>query len=644
MRKPSSFLKKNSSKSSSKARRRSESKSRSRTYKSKKIRRHIKSLSSSENDDSRSSVSLSSSHSEDNYRSRRARSCTRKDVNGSKKGAPRRSSSSENSEDSLHVRKRRRSKRKNDFEVRKKTYKKKKLSRESSVSSISSDDSEVERCRVRPAGRGKDKRNLKRVKGAKERSRYSSKSHSSRRHCSESCDHWNEEKHTSENTSRWLRSVITVARDIKEGEESDRNEIKEELIYDHDFPCKSNDSNDGGSKREVDDNSMIVTEENMEQDIDADFKFTTPKIKDCSNSGEGHSDRSNYKDDGVGTDERLQPVEEKTSETSSVVGSLNGDDLESILRQRALENLRKFQGGHQTYAKAYYDESKIGSDVKQLHVKVDKLVQNGASAEAKSTEETLIVKESNVPGVRGYPVSSSKNNERTLNENSKSESACGLEQVTNAGNFNETVKTALSYVNNNPNLTAPASIHQSSHSHPTLKRRPVPGPSQEKLVESAIDNASYINKSYSTTTKISSSLKPMLRRISSKKWQDEVKECPNFDSKQTLTSPEPHTKLLVTKGGMHNQAVHTAQTVTQNIDNNGIVPDNSCDSAAPLSSRNKSTSGENGSNKLLNEANQGSQFEQKTMNVMRGGEMVQVSYKVYIPKKAPALTRRQLKR
>lgn len=42
------------------------------------------------------------------------------------------------------------------------------------------------------------------------------------------------------------------------------------------------------------------------------------------------------------------------------------------------------------------------------------------------------------------------------------------------------------------------------------------------------------------------------------------------------------------------------------------------------------------------EAKDGEQFQQKTMSVMRSGEMVQVSYKVYIPKRAPALSRRQL--
>eukprot|EP01018_Ginkgo_biloba_P009991 Gb_08506 [translate_table: standard] len=39
-----------------------------------------------------------------------------------------------------------------------------------------------------------------------------------------------------------------------------------------------------------------------------------------------------------------------------------------------------------------------------------------------------------------------------------------------------------------------------------------------------------------------------------------------------------------------------------------------------------------------------STFQQKTMSVMRGGEMVKVSYKVYIPERAATLARRQLKR
>ncbi|XP_010929197.1 uncharacterized protein [Elaeis guineensis] len=49
-------------------------------------------------------------------------------------------------------------------------------------------------------------------------------------------------------------------------------------------------------------------------------------------------------------------------------------------------------------------------------------------------------------------------------------------------------------------------------------------------------------------------------------------------------------------------------------------------------------------NKLAEKSTTGSHFEQKTFSRMHDGEMVQVSYKVYIPKKSPALARRQLQR
>ncbi|CAL9243465.1 unnamed protein product [Arabidopsis halleri] len=48
--------------------------------------------------------------------------------------------------------------------------------------------------------------------------------------------------------------------------------------------------------------------------------------------------------------------------------------------------------------------------------------------------------------------------------------------------------------------------------------------------------------------------------------------------------------------------------------------------------------------KTIDETKDESQYEQKTMTVMRGGEMVQVSYKVYIPKKTSSLGRRKLNR
>ncbi|KAJ6417151.1 hypothetical protein OIU84_002953 [Salix udensis] len=58
----------------------------------------------------------------------------------------------------------------------------------------------------------------------------------------------------------------------------------------------------------------------------------------------------------------------------------------------------------------------------------------------------------------------------------------------------------------------------------------------------------------------------------------------------------------------------------------------------------RSAAGDSNLNESQDGGKEGAQLEQKTMSVMRGGELVQVKYKVYIPKKTPALARRQLKR
>ncbi|KAK6134638.1 hypothetical protein DH2020_031563 [Rehmannia glutinosa] len=76
----------------------------------------------------------------------------------------------------------------------------------------------------------------------------------------------------------------------------------------------------------------------------------------------------------------------------------------------------------------------------------------------------------------------------------------------------------------------------------------------------------------------------------------------------------------------------------------GARTTNACSSSMAKPSSSVGPMSEEHSLEQGNEAKDGSQFKEKTMSVMRGGEMVQVSYKVYIPKKAPALARRQLKR
>lgn len=97
--------------------------------------------------------------------------------------------------------------------------------------------------------------------------------------------------------------------------------------------------------------------------------------------------------------------------------------------------------------------------------------------------------------------------------------------------------------------------------------------------------------------------------------------------------------MLVSKSDVEKSSVETSKSVGQTDGNTDGVENVDESSTSQPSSSLKSTLEEQNS-----KDQQGGQFEQKTMSVMRGGEMVEVSYKVYIPKKAPALARRHLRR
>ncbi|XP_027344428.1 pre-mRNA-splicing factor CWC22 homolog [Abrus precatorius] len=591
MGKSSSSLKKKRSKNSSKAK--ASSRRKSRKYKSKKVRRREVSLSSSDYDVSKSLDPLVSSSSGDSYRRKRDRSRGRKDVKGRKKRA-RRSYSRDSSEDSHYARKRKKAKRKNEYdEVREKPYKKKKIRKEASVSSMSnrswscstcqkesasSDNAQYESHRGRSEKKEKHQRRLKGRSGSDKSSRYKARSCSSCSPSSESSYEGTEEKHVGENNSRWLRSVITVAKEAEESEELCRNEVKEEIVDDHDYPCRSNDSNDGGTKRELDHHMLLASEENLRVDdemgdMNSGLNFTDPELGDRN-----HDHRSNLEVYSAGTSEAIK---KETGETSGA--DQNGDDdLESILRQRALENLRKFQGERPSTRKASDQKNKIVNQVKQSITDKPEPVQgksivNDVGVGTKFNKPTP-VEETNLPVGRRNLIAHPRNNERSLNIDK---------------NISGSAKHRLSCA---PDNTSGTDTKSSNHSTSNLE----------------------------LTTQTQNSCHDSLQTAASN-------ELPN------------NAKLPVTKGDLERNPAKTTQTAIRSVNNNGRDVDELRNSATPESCF-EGSSLENKSGKLQEESNQGSQFEQKTMNVMRGGEMVQVSYKVYIPNKVPALARRQLKR
>ncbi|XWS52096.1 hypothetical protein CRYUN_Cryun11dG0037900 [Craigia yunnanensis] len=631
----SSSLKKKRSKNSSQSRMKKRNKVKSRRSKSKKLRhRHDDSVSYSGDSYSRSMVSVSSSSSEDDYRSKRSRSHNRKDVKGGKKRARRRSSSRESSEVSPRVKKRKGWRSDVDYQKRKRTGKKKSR-RDVSVSSRSSgsrscstcrsgsDEIGYEKRRGRSERKEKGGRRLEKVKRGSKRSRDRSRS------CS-SCSRYNEgNDHPIEETnSRRLKSVITVVKQENEscGELNTDEPKEEEYDYD-DYPsCRSNDSNDGCSRRELPQHSHLVSETKGPLDEE---QGEVSNIRTCSVEESGKDGKPRC--DGVEKNDALK----ESNKVSSATGGLNGDDMESILRQRALENLRKFRGGHQTNINPPLTQNDKNDFKTLFSVNTDPF-----QIETPKRDDARVVIASQV-----------KNDRKTshLNDDGKysgtvgSDVASPLAQVIPAGEVN----TAINFVSNKSKLVMSRTRREAPNTDTNQKQEAAAQePSQARLVtkssvnEGGLETAPTVKPPEKNAASVSNRPKPIKLQIR--------QESPNIytTQKQESATLESSQAKLVTVSSVNEDGLGTAQTVKlHECGNNGGKVNNALDSACDKpSSSSISTSGDISSDKPEDETKDGSELQRKTMSVIRGGEMVQVSYRVYIPKKAPALARRQLKR
>ncbi|KAL0353780.1 UNVERIFIED_CONTAM: hypothetical protein Sangu_0959300 [Sesamum angustifolium] len=140
-------------------------------------------------------------------------------------------------------------------------------------------------------------------------------------------------------------------------------------------------------------------------------------------------------------------------------------------------------------------------------------------------------------------------------------------------------------------------------------------------------------------------LKKLTRQV--KKLPDEEHiENPGI-TKQTIAHPAD--KIAILEGSEEEKCTTSHAVLAKALPKSETRPGAGTINACSSSNEERASfdgpiSGERSLEDKKDEAKDGSQFEQKTMSVMRGGEMVQVSYKVYIPKKTPALARRQLRR
>ncbi|KAK4778802.1 hypothetical protein SAY86_006330 [Trapa natans] len=563
------------------------SKSKKAQNKSKKVRHHRDSDSYSSDYDS--PVSSYTSTEDDHRRRKRSRSHSRGNTRGSKKRIRRRSYSSESSEDSPPSRKRRGSRKNDELNTRKKTYKKKRK-RHVSISSTScsfceSGEQEFESRRGRSRRRDRHNHDVGKDKtvAVAERSAYRTRSSSCSKCSMSSHDQNKEERVISANSSMRLRSVIIVTNQANE-RKLDKDENKEEILYDNDYPSsRSNDSNNGGSKKETAYESYVESKiTGPGEDFSEAAPNATSTLIDAKNEcAEEQFEGSNPSRDYV---VHSPLVKGKNGMVSD--GAAN-EDLESVLRQKALENLKRFRA----VSKA--------DKVFNLHRNDDATEQTPAGttvpAQMKSLEEvsTGNVDTTQYQGKRmsvwrrisTQTTSVDSNIVGREHEAAKPSPSRGSVQVSGGGSLGANVMPVANLSTNKPRMS------------PFTWRR------DSGKTEPAAVKVAHLPK-------VHSQAKP-LDVITRKDIVDLAKIGPSGD-----------------KSGRGSE---------ENKIDGSAVPEHSSSSCP------KPASGESTSSGVKEEA-EGPQYEQRTMSVTRGDETIQVNYQVYIPKRAPALARRQLKR
>ncbi|ESQ43096.1 hypothetical protein EUTSA_v10013275mg [Eutrema salsugineum] len=484
--------------------------------KSKKIRR-IKDY-SDESESSGSDSSLYSSSSEDDHRREKRRSKVSK-----KKRSRKRYSSSESDDDDdddiRHLKKKKRSKRKDEHVGTKKKKKKKRAvsrkrrKRDSSSSYTSSDsystrdsdDGSESDGKRRARNRGR----LGKLKDLRRRSKDGLEEESEPDEC------WQvEDEVTTEKNSRRLKSIIVVSYAY------DNDDRKEDFGGGHDG-------------------------ESDERDGEARISYHRTR------GDENGLESARF-------DEFEDDIRSETSKASYPDNSLKDDDLEAILKKRALENLKRFRGETQKNGISRKEVSSVSEGEETLQTESGKVEE---SQDDGLMEQKLCV------SAEGKDLESSQKIlqvDQQAGDSAKVKSSFGVSSCT--------TKRKLI--------------------RPVLGQESVSLASRKEAASCQDAEAESINGSTIDKNCLESSL------------------------------------ALATKSG------------GENIEPTKV----SSSSHAETEQSDEIKRGSQSEQKTIDETKDESQYEKKTMTVMRGGELVQVSYKVYIPKKTSSLGRRQLRR
>ncbi|GAB2258004.1 hypothetical protein Droror1_Dr00014164 [Drosera rotundifolia] len=582
-------------------------------------------------DDSTSISSVPHSISDDDHHTkRRGRSLATRDTKAHKRRAERSPSSSESSED---TRRRSKSKRRKDTDSKRKSKRHdKKRRREPSVDSVSSPSRSCSTCgsrddnavrnintKVRPDKPKRDE------DMGRERSKnnYRSKSFSLSSHKDSEIERAESEKReTFENQPKRLKSVVTVA--VERYRDEDRDEIKDEIVYENDdYPsCRSNDSNDGAGAKDAAVHSKsdrLINIEDAREEKGVSDDSTSPG---SGLPGGGLGDEAPSSFQGGNASDLLNENMDETR-TSNDAGP-KVDDLEAILRQKALENLKKFRDR----AKIHRDEKgNFDGKAKELPSLNKNSVLDRPDKKTDTAFATSVSLSENVGSMtmeKNFDVSTHKT-DADLDPSGNKGTGFGAVKLHSSQIPSRKVSTHEPL----PDNTRPSSRKNFDERRPnriihlSSKRPATINLSEGNTIH---DNAKeQRNLLTPTSNQEPSELNRTLKEASDSSHQ----RVPNsFDRALSDVAKSTHSvsqgsKLVVAEGSSSAEAPGENQS--------GAVQ--------PAKNEQKQTAKDE-----QKEGDGSSQFRQKTMSVMRGGELVQVNYKVYIPKNAPALARRKLKR
>ncbi|CAA7049096.1 unnamed protein product [Microthlaspi erraticum] len=251
----------------------------------------------------------------------------------------------------------------------------------------------------------------------------------------------------------------------------------------------------------------------------------------------------------------------ETSKSSYPENSLKDDDLEAMLKQRALENLKRFRGIARKEASPVSEGEALQTESEQIEKSQDHgLMEQKLSiaVESKDLETSQKIVDVNESGTGLANLASQQSGDAAKVKASSGLSSC-------------TTKRKLI--------------------------RPVLG--QERL------------------------------NLASRKEDAEAESI----NGSTLDKNVPESSLTMARknGGDNIERTEASSALSAQSS-----------SSADTETLDETKGGSQPEQKTDDETKDESQYEKKTMTVMRGGEMVQVSYKVYIPKKSSSFGRRQL--